>query len=57
MPAARGRTGNLPRNRPMRALTAMLCLLLVASPAPAQTTGSELPDIGNPANTALSLED
>ena len=41
----------------MRALTAMLCLLLVATPALAQTTGSELPDIGNPANTALSLED
>ena len=40
----------------MRALTAVL-LLLLAAPALAQTTGSELPDIGNPANTTLSLED
>jgi predicted Zn-dependent protease len=40
----------------MRALTAVL-LLLLALPAPAQTTGSELPDIGNPASTALSLAD
>jgi predicted Zn-dependent protease len=40
----------------MRALTAVL-LLLLALPAPAQTTGSELPDIGNPASTSLSLAD
>lgn len=41
---------------PMRALTAVLCLTL-AVPALAQTTGSELPDIGSPASTTLSLED
>jgi predicted Zn-dependent protease len=40
----------------MRALIAVL-LLLLALPAPAQTTGSELPDIGNPASTSLSLAD
>jgi predicted Zn-dependent protease len=40
----------------MRALTAAL-LLLTALPAPAQTTGNELPDIGNPASTTLSLAD
>ncbi len=42
----------------MRALTIVLLLQIAAAlPAFAQTTGSELPDIGNPANTALSLED
>jgi predicted Zn-dependent protease len=37
----------------------LILLLLAAGPAPAraQTTGSELPDIGTPASQALSLED
>jgi predicted Zn-dependent protease len=42
----------------MRAPTALLLVLLAAAaPALAQTGGNELPDIGNPANTVLSLED
>jgi predicted Zn-dependent protease len=43
----------------MRFLFAILTLPLVAGPAPAaaQTTGSELPDIGTPASTTLSLAD
>ena len=43
----------------MRALLAVL-LLQIAAGAPlaaAQTTGSELPDIGSPATSTLSLED
>ena len=37
----------------------LMFLLLAAGPAPvvAQTTGSELPDIGTPASQALSLAD
>jgi len=35
----------------------LIVLLLAAGPAPAQTTGSELPDIGTPASQALSLAD
>ena len=43
----------------MRALFAVLMLQIAAGAplASAQTTGSELPDIGSPANTTLSLED
>ncbi len=43
----------------MRAWPLILLLLAAAGPAPAaaQTTGSELPDIGNPASQALSLAD
>jgi predicted Zn-dependent protease len=43
----------------MRALTAILILQLVVGlpSAGAQTTGSELPDIGTPASTTLSLAD
>jgi len=43
----------------MRALLAVLMLQIAAGLplAAAQSTGSELPDIGNPANTTLSLED
>jgi predicted Zn-dependent protease len=43
----------------MRALFAILILQLVTglAPAAAQTTGSELPDIGTPASTTLSLAD
>jgi predicted Zn-dependent protease len=59
MRAARGRTGNSGRGIPMRALPVMLMLQLAlgAAPAAAQTTGSELPDIGTPASTTLSLAD
>ena len=43
----------------MRAWPLMLLLLAAAGPVPvaAQTTGSELPDIGTPASQALSLAD
>jgi predicted Zn-dependent protease len=43
----------------MRASFPVLLLLLAAGPGPAaaQTTGSELPDIGTPASQALSLAD
>jgi len=40
----------------MRPLTVFL-LVLLALPAPAQTTDSDLPDIGNPASTVLSVQD
>ncbi len=41
----------------MRALIVILCLQVGAAPAIAQSTGSELPDIGTPASTTLSLID
>ncbi len=42
----------------MRAPIALLLVQLVAAaPALAQSTGNDLPDIGNPASTVLSLED
>jgi beta-barrel assembly-enhancing protease len=58
MPARSGRTGNSAWNSRMRAWPLVLTMQLAAAlPAAAQTAASELPDIGNPANTALSLED
>jgi len=47
------------RTRPMRAVTAFLMLQLAAGvpAAGAQAAGSELPDIGTPASTTLSLAD
>src|SRR5688572_29798549 len=59
MRAAHGRNGIPARKCPMRALMTVLILQLAAGlpAARAQTTGSELPDIGTPASTTLSLAD
>jgi beta-barrel assembly-enhancing protease len=47
------------KNRPMRAVTAVLMFQLAAGlpEAGAQASGSNLPDIGTPASTTLSLAD
>ena len=54
-----GRTGISARAGLMRALLIVISLQLAlgAVPAAAQTTASELPDIGTPASTTLSLAD
>jgi predicted Zn-dependent protease len=55
----RGRNGDSAWKPPMRALTALLILQLAfgVHAARAQATGNELPDIGTPASTTLSLAD
>jgi predicted Zn-dependent protease len=55
----RGRIGNSARINTMRALLIVISLQLAlgAAPAAAQATASDLPDIGTPASTTLSLAD
>jgi predicted Zn-dependent protease len=50
---------NWPRNGRFRQLlTAVMCFMLLLPPQGlAQGTGNELPDIGSPASSTLSLDD
>src|SRR5512134_4183126 len=59
MRRARGRTGSSVRTESMRAPAILLSLLLACQgpTAAAQAPGSDLPDIGTPASTTLSLVD